>query len=613
MKLKSIALAMLLVAGGSAYAAPALQSCAPMEVTHNGAAGLSYILACDAGDWSLTYTGSVPAGTDSVSARYRVQVSGRDGSNFTQTRSIRLPTPAMLGQALLREAVVLDSGELAFRDCPEFSCTLYRPLGGAAKLAKASVTVTPEVKRLADEATRLTSELNQRQVELAAKSDKVSALETELRALREKLAESDKAVTTANLALETAKEQYAADIAGLLKSGKADLAKAEKASAAQANARVADITTELAKANSALTDARQQLGVTKAINGAAQAADIQSRDKQIADLKAALATATQNFEQAQAKLSAKREDLATLQAQPDAALEKTLAERQTQLQLANNQVAELQSRQVGLEQALSEARAQLALSKDASAKDLSSVSADKHASASAQKQLDAALLARETAEAEVARLTKAMADVRPAMEKLTRERDDALKGAQQVARDMLAALDKLQAVQRAKDDAEHALAATTNKVMDLSAKLQAANLSRELAMQAATTANADADAQNLKNMELAGQVRLAKEQLKSLITERYDLYAKLQATKVELDAVTSVKGAGTETVASLRNTLYTVTRQQQAAEATVDAQKQRIAKLETLAGEQSKEIASLREQLTHQQAQLKADGAPPQK
>ncbi|KWA83828.1 hypothetical protein WL29_20910 [Burkholderia ubonensis] len=586
MKLKTIALAMLLSAGGGAYAAPALQTCAPMEVTHNGGAGLSYLLSCNAGGWALTYSGSVPAGTDSVLARYRVQVSNPDGSNFTQTRSVRLPSPAMLGQALLREAVVLDNGDLALRDCPEFSCTLYRPLGSAEKMAKATITVTPEVKRLTDEAARLSAELTQRQTELVAQNGKVSSLELDVRALKAKLDGTEKSLAEAKAALEAAKEQYNADIAGLLDSGKADLAKATASAGAQSSARVAELTSQLAAATAALDAARKELAECKNAHNAAEAAkakadaEVESRGKQV---------------QANASQSA---DVATVR---------------LKLEAANSKVDELTGKVSGLERALADANTQLQAAKQTQTERDAALgaAADNLAAAQAKTQpadlsgqLAKALSERAAAADEVARLTKELAGINPAVEKLKLERDDALKGAQQVARDMLEALDQYQLLQTAKDDAEKALESTTNKVMDLSAKLEAANLARELAMQAATTAHADADAQNLKNQELAQQVARAKEQIKALVSERYDLYAKLQATKVELEAATGAKASGSDTVTALRSALYTVKVQQNYLQNVVDGQKQHIGQLETVNAAQAKEIAALRQQLAEMKGRV---------
>lgn len=109
---------------GAAQAAPSLQSCAPMEVTHTGTIGLSYTMSCTAGGWHLRYTGAVPAGSDEVNVQYQLQVRGADGASFNQQRMLTLPSPAHLGQMLAREAVLLDGGDLALRECKEPHCTL---------------------------------------------------------------------------------------------------------------------------------------------------------------------------------------------------------------------------------------------------------------------------------------------------------------------------------------------------------------------------------------------------------------------------------------------------------------------------------------------------------
>jgi uncharacterized coiled-coil DUF342 family protein len=128
----------------------------------------------------------------------------------------------------------------------------------------------------------------------------------------------------------------------------------------------------------------------------------------------------------------------------------------------------------------------------------------------------------------VATLTDKLAAVQPQLEKMSLERDDMAKRAKQVAKDMLTALDKLQEAQEAKAEEDKVLQDTTIKVMDLSTKLQAANMTRELAMQAATAANADTDNQHLQNKQLALQLSRTQEQVKSLSAERDDLAAKLQ-------------------------------------------------------------------------------------
>lgn len=201
----------LMAAGfsGQAAAAPTLQTCAPMEVTHSGAVGLSYNLSCEAGGWKLNYAGSVPAGTAAVAAQYRLNASHADGRSFTHNRSVRLPSPAMLGQALAREAVQLDSGDIALRDCPDYSCTLYRPLGSKGKASASTVTVTPEVKRLQDERLRLSENLAQRDKDLEAQTALAASLKTELDALKVVLESTQTRLAETHLELLTLKDTAA--------------------------------------------------------------------------------------------------------------------------------------------------------------------------------------------------------------------------------------------------------------------------------------------------------------------------------------------------------------------------------------------------------------------
>lgn len=182
MQLKLIALSAMLAAGAtSAGSLP--QQCAPMEVLHSGSAGLSYQLSCTAGDWKLQYSGAVPAGTAATVAQYRLQGQHADGSQFKQTRSVRVPSAALLGQALIREAIQLPSGDLALRDCPDFGCRVYRPFGGSAELAKATITIKPETQRLIEEGAQLRSLLQQKTQELEAKSLELTQTEVDLAGL----------------------------------------------------------------------------------------------------------------------------------------------------------------------------------------------------------------------------------------------------------------------------------------------------------------------------------------------------------------------------------------------------------------------------------------------
>lgn len=186
MRLKLIVLSTLAMLAGSAVAAPSLQTCSPMEITHSGSGGLSYTMACVAGGWQLHYTGALPSGNKPLDVQYQLAVKGSDAASFTQNRKVRLPSPAHLGQVLVREAALLDNGDLALRECKEIGCTLYRPLGGTAHLAKATVTVTPELARLREEQQQLGAVLESRtqalaKLELASKALAVDLERSEAR------------------------------------------------------------------------------------------------------------------------------------------------------------------------------------------------------------------------------------------------------------------------------------------------------------------------------------------------------------------------------------------------------------------------------------------------
>lgn len=186
MKIKQSTLAVLLMlSAGIANAAPVLQACNPMEVSHSSTAGISYSLHCDAGQWRLGYSGSVPAGEDAVTAHYRLSLAGPGGVELVQNRSIRLASPAMLGQMLMREAVVLESGDLALRDCKDVGCTQYRPLLGTAhKQVKSAVLVERDDIALADR-QRLLTEIASLKGDLAAmKANTDKALADALQAER---------------------------------------------------------------------------------------------------------------------------------------------------------------------------------------------------------------------------------------------------------------------------------------------------------------------------------------------------------------------------------------------------------------------------------------------
>lgn len=167
MKFKQTTLAVLLaLSAGAAMAGPVLQACNPMQITHSSTSGISYDLHCEAGQWGLHYAGSVPAGDDAVTAHYRLTISGPANEELVQNRSIRLTSPAALGQMLMREAVVLESGGLALRECKEVGCTQYRPLlGSIPKQVKSTVRVErtdieqADRRRLLDEIASLKGEM----------------------------------------------------------------------------------------------------------------------------------------------------------------------------------------------------------------------------------------------------------------------------------------------------------------------------------------------------------------------------------------------------------------------------------------------------------------------
>lgn len=262
LKLKSILVAALMASGG-AIAAPAMQSCSPMEILHSGTSGLSYALECSVGDWRLKYVGSVPAGANPVTVQYTVTANNSaDGSRFSQVRSTRVLSPALLGQALLREAVVLDNGALAMRDCKEAECSLYRPLGMEGKLAKATITVTPQMQALQQEKDRLDGALAAKHAELAERNSKVAALEGELKTLQQalRIAQEDlqRATVQHDSKVAALKSQFDADLAGLSAADKAEREKleAQTKKTLQANeSAVASLNTEGVRTQEALADA----------------------------------------------------------------------------------------------------------------------------------------------------------------------------------------------------------------------------------------------------------------------------------------------------------------------------------------------------------------------
>ena len=744
MKLKTIALAALLAANGAAFAAPSLQTCTPMEVTHNGNSGLSYSLSCAAGGWSLKYTGSVPAGTDSVLARYRVLVNNPDGTSFTHNRSVRLPSPSLLGQALIREAVLLDNGGLALRDCEEFNCTLYRPVGAAAPLAsdkvvKATITVTPEIKRLTDEASRLNAELVKRQGELAAQNQKVAALQREVSTLTSKLGGTELTLSNAKAALESAKEQYTADIDGLLKSTKAESAGAAAAASAQSAAQIAKLNEQLASLGGALDTSRKELADCAAAHGRAEEAkakadaEVAARTQQVTELQAALKSADAELKRVLDGVDAKMADLSGKQNQTAAAqsaevaalrlkldaataevetllakvvgLENTLDSANQQLKNAqatqaqhatvltdaadnqerqravleialaeaqikiaelttarSAQVGELQSALADANQKLKAAQAQLtdvatrpAPAEDAQAQlaaakahieelatkvssletalawanqdideakrvagaheaayaDLSAAYennlqqlAAKHTAAGGEtaapksETLAKAVAERDAALADVAKLTADLAAIGPQVDKLQAERLATMKDAESVAKQMLEALDMVQELQAAKAEADKTIESSTAKLMEMATKVEAANLARGLAMQAATTANADADAQNLKNKDLAQRLAQSGKRLQTAQAERDALAAQLESATAELATAAQARGTDTDDVVSLRAAVRALEAEKKELTAAAAGQAQRIESLEVANADQAREIAALRKQLS---------------
>lgn len=244
MKLKATLITLALMGlSAAASAAPSLQACSQMEVSHNGTNGLSYVMACEAGGWKMNYSGSIPAGTGEVLAKYRLSVTGERGESFTSSRQVRLPEPSMLGQVLLREAVLLDSGDLALRACDPIGCTQYRPLGATKSgLTEATITGAQEILRLKREVLRLDdlatsrgdnlakaqAELNERQAavvklqnELTQVSDKLASVEQHAAAER---ADMTAQLATANSARDEAQRAVAAAVAAAAEAKSATVA-----------------------------------------------------------------------------------------------------------------------------------------------------------------------------------------------------------------------------------------------------------------------------------------------------------------------------------------------------------------------------------------------------
>lgn len=343
MKLRVLSFAALLMVSGLASAAPQLQTCEPMEVTHSGGAGIGYSLSCEAGPWRLNYKGSVPAGSASVLAQYRVTVTHPDGTNLVQARTTRLAEPSQLGQSLLREAVLLDNGNLAMRDCQDIGCTLYRPLGGDAKLAKATITVTPEMARLLADRKQLTEQVDQQAAVIAGLQAREAALSSELQATQQNL---DSARTEHSAKLLTLREEQAADLSGLESSYASKLAaqRAEDtAGAAGAQKTIDDLTAQVQALSADLAQTRDSLSKASAATAAGQAeladAHTARQDLQAQLVDAVARSEKQAGELATATAAGGERERALIQAQAEieqakgniSALTRALAESDTAL------------------------------------------------------------------------------------------------------------------------------------------------------------------------------------------------------------------------------------------------------------------------------------------
>lgn len=342
LKLKSVLVAALLASGG-AIAAPAMQSCAPMEILHSGTAGLSYSMNCSVGDWHLKYVGSVPAGTDPVTVQYTVSANNADGSRFSQVRNTRLLSPAHLGQALLREAVVLEDGALALRDCKEAECSLYRPLGAQSKMTKATITVTPQLQALMNEKEQLSSALATKQSELAERNRKVTALESDVKSLQNALAHAQEELkhtsAQSEAKLAALKSQFDADLAGLSAADKAERQKL----AAQAQQQAQDSDATLATLSANGTKAQEALDAAIQARDAANAEklaleqSLAEKDAKIGDLSKDVELLAQLYKEAADaafQLVDKYQELEREKQQ----LEGTLNDMNTQLSLADAKV-----------------------------------------------------------------------------------------------------------------------------------------------------------------------------------------------------------------------------------------------------------------------------------
>lgn len=254
-----------LALGGLAFAstaAPSLQACNPMEVIHNGDRGLSYTMGCAAGGWKLSYSGSVPGGTEQVVAKYRLSVTGENGESFTRARQVRLPSSALLGQALLREAVLLDSGDLALRECEPVGCTLYRPLG-APGLTQATITGSQEIQRLKAETLRLGDLAAARGEELATLQSTLADRQAEVEALQGKVSRLSDTLTTTTQQSEAERLRLEAQLGTQATTRHEELVAAQGALTAR-QAEIATLQRDVARLTSELAASAQRFASERA-------------------------------------------------------------------------------------------------------------------------------------------------------------------------------------------------------------------------------------------------------------------------------------------------------------------------------------------------------------
>lgn len=457
MKLRFLSFAVLLMASGLASAAPQLQTCQPMEVTHNGGAGLGYSLSCEAGGWKLNYKGSVPAGSASVLAQYRLSLTHPDGSNLVQTRTARLPDPSMLGQMLVREAVLLDNGDLALRECPEIGCTLYRPLGGDAKLAKASITVTPELARLLGERKQLADQVEEQATQIAALQARESALSTDLASARQELAGAH---ARHKAELLTLTDQQAADLAGLQSAHDAQLKTSAEFWKSGSQTQVADARREL-------TEATAQLN-----------AKVDSLSAELTTVRQELQAARAELATANAKLAAEhtaRQDLQAELVNVRIAQEKTPAPATQDTPVVDGTAA------------LAAVQAELAKTQE-------------HV-----KALSGALSATESA----------LIESDKALGEMTAQRNAIAEQAKDLSETTLSVIDEVDAAKERAAQAEASKALAQKDAADLFTKLEAARLTQELSTQAANVAHMEVDSLNLQVRGLTAELEKALEVLAS--------------------------------------------------------------------------------------------------